>query len=129
MDAWSALFILASSVSPAGLLASFAGQPVGRLIREREILENGILRSLSDLHDAIVRLEATAAQTGAEGRAAIEEIGCLAGMKEDLLDREKQLKNIPQEDWNRVRDETLQSLQRARGYLRKRGAGPALRPV
>ena len=129
MDAWSALLILASSVSPAGLLASFAGQPVGRVIREREILEKGIQRSLSDLKSAIIRLEETTAQTGAEGRAAFEAISRLAGMKADLLEKEKQLKNIPEEDWNRVRDETLRSLHLARGYLRKRGAGPALRPV
>jgi len=129
MDAWSALLILASSFSPAGVFASFAGQLVWRVIREREILEKGIQRSLSDLSTDLLRLEETAAQTGAEGRAAIEEIDRLAGMKADLLEREKELKNIPQQDWNRVRDETLQCLDLTRGYLRKRGAGRAPRPV
>jgi hypothetical protein len=129
MDAWSTLLILASSVSPAGLLASFRSQPVGRLIREREILEKGIQRSLSDLNYELVRRKAATAQTAAAERAALhEEIKRLTGMKADLLERVTQIRNIPQEEWNRVRDETLERLHRARGSVRARGAGAPLRP-
>jgi len=130
MDAWSALFIVASSVSLAGLLTSCAGHPSGRVIREREIVQKGVEKTLSELNDEIVRLEEAAAHAGADGRQEIwEEIGRLDDMKADLLMKGEQLRDIPQEEWNHIRDETLESLSEARRFLRKEGPGPALHHV
>jgi hypothetical protein len=125
MDAWSALFIFASSVSLAGLVSSCTGEPTGRVVRERETLKKGIQRSLSDLDFEITRLKGSAADAGEEEIDDIwEEIGRLEEMKTGLIGAEKKLGDTSQEEWNRVRDETLGALDQARRFLRHEGPGP-----
>lgn len=127
MDAWSALFIFASSVSLAGLVSSCMGEPTGRVVRERETLKKGIRRSLSDLDFGITRLEGIAEDAGEEASDEIrEEIGRLEGMKTELTGAEKKLGDAPEEEWNRVRDETLGALVQARRFLRHEGPGPVM---
>ena len=130
MDAWSALIIFASSVSIAGFITSCAGEPSGRVIRERETLRKGIQRSLADLENEIKRLEESAAGADEEESDAIwEEIGRVDELKADLIDAERKLKDPRQEEWNSVRDETLGTLDAARRYLRNEGPGPVVRHV
>jgi hypothetical protein len=130
MDAWGALFILASSVSLAGLVSSCTGEPTGRVIRERETLRKGIQRSLSDLNFEIMRLEERAADTDEyDGDKIRAEIGRLDLMKADLIKAGKRLRDTPQEEWNRVRDETLGTLDEARRYLRNEAPAPVMRHV
>jgi len=130
MDAWSALFIFASSVSLAGFVSSCTGEPTGRVIRERETIRKGIQKSLSDLNDEIGRLEESAADAdGEQSNQQWEEIGRLEDFKAGLIEAEKSIRDTPQSEWNRIRDEALRTLDAARRYLRNEGPAPVIQHV
>ena len=126
MDAWSGLFLVASSVSLQSVLSLWTRQPEGRVIREREKLRLAIGGCLAAVDSELVRLEDAARNTGTEGkRHILEVIGSLVAAEEILLAQGKKLRGISQEEWNTTRDETLETLERTRCFLLKNNPGLA----
>jgi hypothetical protein len=123
---WTAIFIIASSVSLGGLVTSFAFHRRGRALGEREMLKRGIERSLSDLDDKIWKIEIDTLGAGEGQSAEIREtLGRMNAMKSDLIGAEQKIVGATQEEWGRIRDEILGSLDQARRY--PGNEGPAIR--
>ncbi len=106
-----------------GLIGSFIGRPGGANARERQIIQKGIQRSLSDLDDEIWRLTMSAMDTKGQDENFRREIGRLEEMRENLTRAEKDLKDDHQEEWIRVRDTALGTLEEARKYFRNAQSG------
>jgi hypothetical protein len=118
MHALSALFLIAGTISLTSLLASCAGQPAGRIFRERESLRRSIGRSLAELDQELDRFDAAAGTTGVEGKRQIfEEIGRLEDLKDSLLLQERTLRKADTQNWNEEVDRTLRMLEAARMFL------------
>jgi len=128
MNIWSGMFILAGSVSVVGIVTFFFARPSGGTNRERDKLKKGIQRFLSDLDDEVWRLEVSALDAaGAQKKKIREAISRLDGIKADLAQAEKELLEIPMEEWARVREELVKRLDAAREFLKNDRTAAALR--
>jgi hypothetical protein len=128
MDTSSAVFMFASSVSLAGFVTSFIGKPGGGLIREREVIRKGIQKSLSELDDEIWQLNIAAldAENGEEEKL-MKKMERLVDLRVGLTRAEKEFAEHAQEEWARVRDETLGTLDEARRYFLNEHPEPVTR--
>ena len=120
--------MFASSVSLAGFVASFIGKPAGGLVREREIIRKGIQKSLSELDDEIWQLNIAAldAEKAEEDRLR-KRIEPLVELRIGLTRAERELADHSHEEWPRVRDETLGTLDEARRYFNNERQEPLTR--
>lgn len=128
MDTWSGMFVLAGSISVAGIIAFFFARPEGSAKGERETIKKGIQRSLSDLDAEVWRLEvASLDAVGAQKKKIRDTIVRLDGMKADLARAEREIPEIPAEEWGGVRDGLLDRLGAARQFLNNDISRAALR--
>lgn len=119
MGTWTGLFLIASSFSLVGLVTSIAVHGRSRMLGERETVKRGIERSLSDLDETIWKLEMDTIDAEESRSMEIREaLGRLHAMKSDLIVAKQKIIDATQEEWGRIRDEILGSLDQARRYLR-----------
>ncbi|HTY60248.1 MAG TPA: hypothetical protein VMF59_15605 [Bacteroidota bacterium] len=119
MNAITALVIMAGSVSFAAVIGALIGRPKAGAAWEREIVAKGILRSLKDLDNEIWQLQVTGIDLdGGQEQRIKHEVSRLEAMVAGLIQASREIKYVPEEDWDKFRDETLKLLDRARQYFR-----------